>query len=295
MIALLQSMRLHQWLKNVLLFVPFALALPQLGSRDLVTAFFSFVCLCFLTSGTYLVNDLIDVEADRAHARKRNRPIACGDLPVPVAVMASVALIGSAIVSAAFLSFALAAVLLGYLVLTLLYSVVFKRMAIIDVLAIATMFTLRIVAGMVLLGHSLSPWLLMFSIFFFTSLAFMKREVEFEVTYQAGRQAIQGRGYELNDRNYVLACGISSGMASLVVFALFISTVTEQRLSNYAFPALLWGVMAALSYWMLRMWLLTTRRLMDDDPILYAARDRMSLLLGVAVVMLAFAAQVARI
>jgi 4-hydroxybenzoate polyprenyltransferase/phosphoserine phosphatase len=290
--ALLRSMRLHQWLKNLLLFVPLALILPQIELSHILTYVLGFVFLGLLTSGTYLVNDLLDVDADRRHPKKCRRAIACGDLPMLHAMVASVGLIGTALAGAAFLSLPFAAVLLSYLGLTLAYSFRLKRLAIIDVLVISTLFTFRIVAGMALLNQPPSHWLLMFSIFFFTSLALMKREVEFDLMDQSGRASLKGRGYSIDDRGFVLSLGVSSGVASLVVFALFISAMTEVGVSHYASPGLLWGAMIALSYWVLRMWLLTTRGLMNDDPILFAARDRTSAILGAVVVLSAASAQV---
>lgn len=292
--ALLRSMRPHQWLKNLLLFVPFALSLENLTGGRAAMGILAFMALCLLTSGTYIVNDLFDVEADRRHPRKRNRPIASGDVPLPLAATTAAGLIAAALLGGALLRPAFAAVLLAYLAVTLAYSFRFKRMAIIDVIVIAGLFTLRILAGMLLVSGTPSHWLLMFSIFFFLSLAFMKREVEFNVMHQAGRQVLQGRGYAIEDRFYVLCCGLSSGMASMVIFALFISEMIDTRSANYGMPDLLWGALAAMSYWMLRMWLLTTRGLMNDDPILFAARDRTSLLLGGGCAMLACLAQFIR-
>jgi 4-hydroxybenzoate polyprenyltransferase len=293
--ASLRSMRLHQWLKNLLLFVPLALGFPQASLEDLLICIFGFVLLGLLTSGTYLVNDLLDVEADRRHPKKCKRAIACGDLPLPYAIMASIILIGAALIGATILNPVFATVLLSYLALTLTYSFRLKRLAIIDVLVISTLFTLRIVAGMALLNQPPSHWLLMFSIFFFTSLALMKREVEFELMDQAGRASLKGRGYAAGDRGFVLSLGVSSGVASLVVFALFISAMTEANVSHYASPGLLWGAMAVMSYWILRMWLLTTRGLMNDDPILFAARDRTSAILGTLVVVSVVSAQVVQL
>ena len=291
---LIRSLRPHQWLKNLLVFVPFALDYGQLHGRDVVNALLAFVCLCALTSGTYLVNDMFDVEADRRHPRKRTRPIASGDLPIATAALVSGVLIVAALAAAAELRHAFAAALLSYLVITLAYSFRLKRMAMVDVLVIATLFTLRILAGMLLVSEKPSHWLLMFSIFFFLSLAFMKREVEFNVMSQAGRSSLSGRGYDLDDRLYVLCCGLSSGIASIVIFSLFITETIERGPLNYNAPVLLWGVMGLLGYWVLRMWMLTTRGLMNDDPILFAARDRTSIMVGVACAVLAIAAQVMR-
>ena len=290
--AVLRSMRPHQWLKNLLVLVPFALSMGALHAGDAGLALLAFACLCALTSGTYLLNDLFDIDADRRHPRKRNRPIASGDLPVAVAVAASAALVVGALLCACALRLAFAAALGSYLVITLAYSFRLKRMALVDVVVIAMLFTLRILAGMLLVSEKPSHWLLMFSIFFFLSLAFMKREVEFNVVSQAGRSTLSGRGYDLADRLYVVCCGISSGIAAVVIFSLFITATIERSQLNYQAPELLWGVMGLVGYWVLRMWMLTTRGLMNDDPILFAARDRTSVLLGAVCAVLAVCAQV---
>ena len=290
--SLLRSMRPHQWLKNLLVFIPFALTLDQLDGRALAKALAAFACLCLLTSGTYLINDLFDVEADRRHPRKRKRPIANGDVPIPAAMAASAVLTLTALIVSLALNGTFAAALFCYLGITLAYSFRLKRMAMVDVLVIATLFTLRILAGMLLVSETASHWLLMFSIFFFLSLAFMKREVEFNVMHRAGRDALQGRGYAMDDRMYVLSCGLSSGMASLVIFSLFVTDTLGMGQANYGAPVLLWGVMGVLTYWLLRMWLLTSRGLMNDDPILFAARDRTSLILAGACALFVVAAQV---
>jgi 4-hydroxybenzoate polyprenyltransferase/phosphoserine phosphatase len=293
--ALLKSMRLHQWLKNLLLLVPLVLIAPRAGSADILIFLSGLLLFGLLTSGTYLVNDIMDVEVDRRHPRKLRRPIASGDLPLPLAAAAACGLIGMAAAGAVLLSAPFAVTLLAYLVLTLAYSFRLKLIPLVDVLVIASLFTLRIVAGMVLVGQPPSEWLLMFSIFFFFSLALMKREVELSVMSQTGATALQGRGYALDDRALVMSFGISSGVASLVVFALFVSSIGEQPSSPYASPVLLWGAMAALSYWIMRMWLLTARGLMHDDPVLYAARERASLILAAVVAVFVLAAQLVRL
>ncbi len=290
--ATLRAMRPHQWLKNLLVFVPFALSMGELRLSDAGIAALAFVCLCALTSGTYLVNDLFDIDADRRHPRKRLRPIPSGDLPMATACGVAAALIVGSLLCACLLRYAFAAALGSYLLITLAYSFRLKRMAMVDVLVIAMLFTLRILAGMLLVSEKPSHWLLMFSIFFFLSLAFMKREVEFNVVHQAGRTTLSGRGYDLDDRLYVLCCGLSSGIASVVIFSLFITATIERSQLSYQTPELLWGVMGLVGYWVLRMWMLTTRGLMNDDPILFAARDRTSLFLGAASAALAVCAQV---
>ncbi len=289
---ILRAMRPHQWLKNLLVFVPFGLSLGHIGRGGMVMALLAFVSLCLMTSGSYLINDMFDLEADRRHPRKRQRPIAAGDVSIPVAGLASLGLIGAALLLGVVLKPLFAAALAAYLCITLAYSFRLKRLAMVDVLVIAVLFTLRILAGMLMVNEAPSHWLLMFSIFFFLSLAFMKREVEFNVMHQAGRQVLSGRGYAMEDRMYVLSCGLSSGMASIVIFGLFISETASLQQANYGAPILLWGVMFCLTYWILRMWLLTTRGLMNDDPILFAAQDRTSILIATASALLAVASQV---
>jgi 4-hydroxybenzoate polyprenyltransferase len=288
--ALLRSIRPHQWLKNLLIFVPLFLVVSAATASQIALFLVSFALLSALTSGTYLINDLLDLNADRAHPRKRSRPIASGDLSLPLAGLASLTLVGIGLIGGSLISPSFLACLLSYLVLTLAYSFRLKQIALVDVMVIAVLFTVRILTGMVLLGQRPSPWLLMFSIFFFFSLALMKREVELSPLAGSDEKAA-GRGYNAGDRTFVVSFGISSGVASLVVFSLFISTITERSVSNYASPAVLWGAMAAIGYWLARMWLIAARGEMHDDPIFYAAKDKTSLALGALTIVLAACAQ----
>jgi 4-hydroxybenzoate polyprenyltransferase/phosphoserine phosphatase len=290
----IRSMRLHQWVKNFLVFVPLALNLPRIEAADIWTFLAAFVLFGLLTSGTYLLNDLLDVDVDRLHPSKRRRAIASGDLPMSTAACVSAGLVVVAMLGAFFLAPVFAVILASYLILTLAYSLWLKRLPMLDALVIAILFTLRIIGGMVLIGFPPSHWLLMFSIFFFFSLALMKRAVELRVVEQAGGEALRGRDYIIGDTVLVLTFGVSSGVASLVVFALFVSTTIELSDFRYGSPIFLWGVMTTLSYWMVRMWQMVNRGLMDDDPILYAVRDRTSLVLGAIVAIFVVCAQVLR-
>jgi 4-hydroxybenzoate polyprenyltransferase/phosphoserine phosphatase len=292
--SVIRSMRLHQWVKNLLIFVPLALNLPRLEAADIWTFLAAFVLFGLLTSGTYLLNDLLDVDADRLHPSKRRRAIASGDLPMLVAAYVSAGLVAVAIVGAFFLVPVFAIILANYLILTIAYSFWLKRLPMLDALVIAILFTLRIIGGMVLIGFPPSHWLLMFSIFFFFSLALMKRAVELRMVEQAGGEVLRGRDYIIGDTVLVLTFGVSSGVASLVVFALFVSATIEFNDFRYGSPIFLWGVMITLSYWMIRMWQMVNRGLMDDDPILYAIRDRTSLILGAMVAIFVVCAQVLR-
>jgi 4-hydroxybenzoate polyprenyltransferase/phosphoserine phosphatase len=293
--ALFKSMRLHQWLKNLLVFVPLALMAPRANLSDFVTFVSGFLIFGLLTSGTYLINDILDIEADRRHPSKLRRPIAIGDLSLPIASASAALLIGISLICSLFLSRPFAFTLIAYLILTLAYSFRLKRIPLIDVLVIASLFTMRIVAGITLVSQPPSEWLLLFSAFFFFGLALMKREVELSLVGQTGAKVLQGRGYALEDRTLLMCFGVSSGVASIVVFALFVSSMVEQSASPYVSPQWLWGAMAVLSYWMMRMWLLTIRGQMNDDPILYAASDRASLIMAALVAVFVLAAQLVRI
>ena len=289
--AIIQSMRPHQWLKNLLVLVPLGFLGVRATTSDVVIFLIGFVLVGLLSSGTYVINDIVDVEYDRKHSRKATRPIASGALSFPVAAIAAAILIGSALAGAFWLSRPFALTLITYLVLTLAYSFYLKRIPLLDVLVIATLFTLRILAGMALVNEPLSHWLLMFSVFFFFSLALMKREVELTATESAGATVSRDRGYVVGDRALLLAFGASSGVASLVVFALFTSAMVEDPKPSYASPEWLWGVLGVVSYWLMRMWLITARGLMTEDPILYAARDRVSLMLAALIVAFVAVAQ----
>jgi 4-hydroxybenzoate polyprenyltransferase len=289
-VSIVRSMRLHQWLKNILLLIPLLLVAARATLGDVLNFAIGFVLLGLLVSGTYMLNDIVDVEADRLHPRKKARPIAAGFLPLPTAAATGAALIVVALTGSFLLKFSFALTLLSYLLLTTAYSIFLKPVPLLDVLAIAALFTLRLIAGMALGAEAESEWLLVFSIFFFSSLALMKRYLEFSAMSE-GLRVLQGRGYATDDRSFVGVFGISSGVASLVVFALFVSSVVQDPASPYTAPVLLWGALAGLSYWVMRMWLLAGRGVVDDDPILYAMRDRTSLLLAALVGAFVFAAQ----
>jgi 4-hydroxybenzoate polyprenyltransferase len=292
--SLISAMRLYQWLKNLLLFVPMVLIISQLDLREAAIFAAGFLVLGLLASGTYLINDVLDIEADRQHPTKQYRAIASGDLLPTTAVAVGVGFILVALVGAWLLLPAFGLAALAYLILTLAYSFSLKQVALLDVFVVATLFTLRVLAGMVLLRQPPSVWLLTFSVFFFLSLALMKREVELNVVQRQDKTVSHGRGYTTADRGFVTTFGIASGVASLVIFSLFVSAGGSSE-ANYAAPAALWGSMAVLGYWLAHMWLLTTRGEMNDDPILYAARDRTSLFLGLLTLAFALAAQVFRL
>jgi 4-hydroxybenzoate polyprenyltransferase len=270
----LRALRVHQWAKNALVFVPAILALPVLKPVQSVQFLLAFAVLSLLASATYLVNDLADLSADRAHRSKRNRPLASGAIPLSHAV-AAIGLIGAAAAGlASLLPVAILPPLFLYLATTLAYSFHIKRVPVLDVLCLGLLFTLRIQAGTTLNPGPAPYWLFAFSMFFFTSLALVKRYTELRAS--AAADAVPGRGYIAGDLAFVLAAGMASGMASLIVFLIYLG---DQHFNRDLFqqPQWLGGAGIVLAYWLMRVWLLATRDQMHDDPVLFAVRDRASL------------------
>lgn len=280
---LLRAVRLHQWVKNLLVFVPLLLthqisSLPQLSSAAL--AFFAF---CFCASSVYVQNDLLDIEADRHHPRKRFRPFASGKLSIRFGLLLAPALLLAALVVSSWLPPTFLAVLGVYFVATLAYSLYLKQQPIIDVLTLALLYVMRIVAGGVAIGVVLSPWLLAFALFFFLSLAYVKRYSELRDLEQGG--SLRARGYVHSDLEGLADLGVSSGYVSALVVALYInSSVVTQ---DYRSPALLWLICPLIVYWLSRVWLLARRGQVHDDPIVFALSDRISYIVGALVVAIA--------
>ncbi len=289
--ALLRAMRPHQWVKNLLVFASFGLAVRNIDNHVVAKFLATFAAFCLLTSGTYLINDLTDLALDRQHPSKRRRPLASGRLPIAVAIPASLLLIGVGLAGGFMANVMIGATLAVYLGLTLAYSFALKRRAIVDVIAIAALFTARIVAGAFAYDTPVSHWIIIFSLLLFTSLALMKRTVETASLDATGADSIVGRGYFAKDYPFLVSMGIAFGVGALIVFSLYVSDMIA-TLAQYRSPDALWLAVAGLGVWMMRMWLKTTRGEMNDDPILYAVRDRVSLGLGLFVFLVALLAQI---
>ncbi|SAK71545.1 Decaprenyl-phosphate phosphoribosyltransferase [Caballeronia fortuita] len=272
-----KALRLHQWLKNLLIFVPL-LAGHKLGSPELVgAAVLAFFAFGLCASSVYLLNDLFDLEDDRHHPVKKNRPLAAGTMPLLWGVgLCPVLLIAAFAISLALLPWRFNAVLLGYYALTLAYSLALKRHVMVDVVTLAALYTLRIIAGTAAIGVHLTFWLLAFSMFFFLSLALVKRYAELHATLKAGREKTRGRGYMSSDLSVVSSLGAASGYLSVLVLAMYIQD--ERTAALYRHPQYIWFACPVMLYWISRTWLIAHRGEMNDDPIVFAARDRISLL-----------------
>jgi 4-hydroxybenzoate polyprenyltransferase/phosphoserine phosphatase len=270
-----RALRLHQWIKNLLLFVPLLTSFSLLDVGRLTALMIAFFAFSLTASATYVVNDLWDLDSDRAHHRKRHRPFASGDIPIAKGLLVA----GSALVIAFLIALNVSQnfllMLLLYLVLSSAYSWVLKRYVLIDVLTLSVLYTLRILAGSVVIEVSLSYWLLAFSVFTFLSLALMKRCSELVSLSNTGQDSVPGRDYRVADLVVLWPLGVGSAVSAVVVFGLFINA--PETLARYAAPELLWLAALGLIYWLSRLWIKTTRGEMHDDPIVFAVKDKGSI------------------
>jgi 4-hydroxybenzoate polyprenyltransferase len=279
----------HQWAKNALVVVPL-LAAHRLGDvLTLSQALLAFVAFSLCASSVYLLNDMLDLEADRQHHSKRNRPFAAGTLSLLFGLGATPVLLVLALALCTLLPFKFFIVLVVYYIATLAYSFGLKKVVMVDVLALAGLYTIRIVAGAAATAIPLSFWLLMFAVFMFLSLAIVKRYAELHAMRQQGKLSAQGRGYQVEDISLLQSLGTASGYLSILVLALYLNSPDIAVM--YRHPKWVWGLVPIMLYWVSRIWMETHRGRMHDDPLVYALKDRISLVTGVAAgVLLAFAA-----
>jgi 4-hydroxybenzoate polyprenyltransferase len=275
---LLRALRPHQWIKNLILFVPVITAHELSNQTTMTRALLAFVAFCLAASAVYLLNDLLDLDSDRHHATKRNRPFAAGDLPLQYGLIGAPLLLLAALGLSFVLSPQYALVTGCYFLFSTSYSWHVKRLALFDVLMLATLYTLRLVAGHVATGIAWSIWLLAFSMFIFLSLALMKRFQEIQVVREQNGHELKGRGYTSAHHGSVVTLGIVSGLAAVVVLGLYVNSAKVVEL--YAHPKLLLLACPLLLVWICRVWLLTYRGKMHDDPTAFAFKDWVSYLIG---------------
>ena len=273
-------MRIPQWSKNLLIFLP-ALAAHLLAAPEIVKLVLGFLAFGFVASSIYVFNDLLDLAADRDHPAKRFRPFASGRVPISHGLMMFAILFPLGFGVACFVSPSFVSVLCLYGAVTMLYSLVLKRIAVLDVFTLSGLYSLRLFAGAVAVEIPLSLWMLAFSTFLFLSLALVKRFTELQSRSNAGGGAPSGRGYLLEDAPLVMMLAGASGYASVVVLALYVNSPKVVELYNA--PQGLWLVCVLLLYWVTRLLLLTHRGAMHHDPIEFALTDRASLLTAVAI------------
>ncbi|RMG41897.1 MAG: UbiA family prenyltransferase [Candidatus Dadabacteria bacterium] len=276
--VLLRTLRVHQWSKNVLLFVPLMLA-HRLKEVDLVLqAFYGFFAFSLCASAGYIINDILDLDADRQHRSKKFRPIASGEMPLKVAFL----LVPLLLIFAGMLSwllpdkFLLLVVL--YFLATVSYSVWLKKIVLVDVIVLALLYTIRIIAGGAATTVPVSHWLVVFSMFLFLSLACVKRYAELKMLDGSDSDKITGRGYDSADINLIGRFGVSAGYISVLVIAMYVHGGDVQNL--YTLPEVLWLICPLLLYWVSRIWLIAEHGKLNDDPVVYALLDRVSYLVA---------------
>lgn len=286
--AALKAMRPHQWAKNALVMVPAVTSGALLDPRVLLAALGAALLMSLVASSIYLVNDLLDLDADRAHRTKCNRPLARGDLSIPAAVVLAALLAVAGIGGAWLLGGAeLMAWLAVYVAATLAYSLRLKAVMVADAIVLASLYTIRIWIGGVAIGVPLSFWLLLFSVFLFLSLAYLKRYVEIREAADSHR-LIKGRGYVGGDLDVVMSSGVGAGMVAILVLALFAHE--PEAVSHYASPQLLPLLCIPLLYWINRVWMMARRGEVEGDPVAFAVRDPRSLAVGAAMAAILLAA-----
>jgi 4-hydroxybenzoate polyprenyltransferase/phosphoserine phosphatase len=278
--TLRRLLRVHQWMKNALLFVPL-FAAHKFAQTDLWPGLLSaFAAFSLCASAVYVANDLLDLESDRQHPRKRLRPFASGAVPAWVGVALVPVLLAASSLLALQVRGAFPGWLLCYFLVTCAYSWVLKRMVLIDCLTLALLYTLRVIAGAAAIHNALSFWLLAFSVFLFLSLAFVKRYAELLTHLQQGRMRAHGRGYYASDAPLVQLLGVTSGYAAAVVLAMYLNSDAVVEL--YRVPEMVWGAVPVLLFWISWMWMQAHRGEMHDDPLVFAVKDPTSLVAGLA-------------
>jgi 4-hydroxybenzoate polyprenyltransferase len=287
-LALVRALRPHQWVKNLLVFVPVVLDHKLFHAETMARAGTAFFAFCCAASGAYILNDVFDLEADRRHPTKRHRPFAAGTLNPTLGFVLVPALLVIAVAASWSLPRGFLELLVLYVVLTSAYSLHLKRIAVVDVLLLAGLYTLRVLAGIAAAEVRFSTWLLAFAMFLFLSLAFLKRYTEVSAMEGAATEQVRRRGYIRGDREWLGSMGGASGYLSVLVLALYINS--EQVVALYRRPLALWLACPLLLFWTSRMWLLAHRGRIHDDPIVATVRDPASYVIGALVALVMYLA-----
>ncbi|UTW44891.1 UbiA family prenyltransferase [bacterium SCSIO 12696] len=280
-----KAARPHQWAKNCLIFVPLIFSHQYLDIASVGLSVVAFFAFSFCASGIYIVNDLLDIESDRTHPEKKNRPFASGNLSIRAGAISSAILILSAFLACSLLLNTKTVIVLSvYFLITNLYSFYLKHYSTIDVISLTCLYTIRIVAGSTVIAAPLSPWLLNFSVFFFLSLAYMKRYIE--VSSLSDQEKVNGRNYKKDEIDVIMTTGIVNGGLATLTLSLYLNS--EYVVESYASPQILWLICPLLLFWIYRAWLWAKRGKISMDPVVFALKDKISLvsvlLAGIAVI-----------
>ena len=284
--VLTKLLRIHQWAKNILIFVPLILSHQFNSATNIMLALKAFISFCLMASSVYILNDILDVENDRKHPEKRFRPIPSGDIQLPIAITAFVLLSTSSVfMSLQLNSWTLALYPLFYLVLNLFYSAYLKQLLIVDICVLTSFYLIRLFYGGAATGFELSYWMVSFSFFIFFSLAVIKRYIEIHKLFHLqGRKSSTGRAYQFDDMPILLGIGIATGIASVIVLSLYFQFGAKQEL--YSNPKYLWGIEVLILVWICNIWVRAVRGKVDDDPVKFALTDKFSLVTAGFIVIL---------
>lgn len=286
--TILKQIRVHQWIKNTLIFLPPLLAHKN-SIDDYILAIWGFFAFSLIASGIYVINDLADIESDRNHPSKSKRPIASGKLKILTSLkLIPLLLLSGLFISIVFVGNHFTNILLLYTALTILYSFKLKKMYLLDMITLSMLYTIRLISGGIATNTELSPWLFSFAMFVFLSLGAMKRYTELIGLSVLNSTKVRGRDYYIDDIPLIGTIGISSGIISTLVFTLYI--VNPDVIILYQNPHLLYFIAPLVLYWILRMWFIAHRGEMDDDPIVFALKDKTSYLITAIIFMIAIGA-----
>lgn len=270
--TLLKSLRVHQYAKNGLIFLPWVLGHAYSDVHQLFYLLLAFVSFSLLASSVYVLNDLLDLPSDRVHHRKKKRPLASGRLSIKHGVLLGGVCFILAWVLATRLPVHFRWVLIFYYIVTVLYSFWLKRLLLVDVITLSCLYTVRVLAGMAVINAGYSKWVLLFSLFFFTSLAFLKRFAELHFARKENIQKLNGRNYHVAHIDVISMFGVCSGYLSVLIIALYLNSVKAVML--YQYPILLYAACPVFLYWISRMWLIAADGNMHDDPVVFAIKDK---------------------
>jgi len=272
--VIFKEIRVYQWVKNLLIFVPLLLSHTFLISDLVIDSIIAFIAFSLCASSVYVINDICDVEADKKHPVKKFRPVAAGSISISTAKIIAVILFSIALVIALNLNQQFVWVFCAYFILTLAYSFGLKAITLIDVLILGGLYTFRLIAGVVVINVEISYWLIVFSFFVFMSLAIIKRFIELKNMQSRNETVMTHRGYEVSDTGLLLIMGVVSSYIAVLVVALYIHDPLV--VTKYSSPVWLWFVIPAMTYWLSRIWMIANRGNLTEDPVLFALKDRVS-------------------
>ncbi|MDT3740591.1 MAG: UbiA family prenyltransferase [Candidatus Kapabacteria bacterium] len=286
--VIIKQIRVHQWIKNLLIFLPPLLA-HKIIIGDYISAIWAFFAFSFIASGIYVINDLADIESDRNHSGKKNRPAASGQISILACIkLIPLLLIAGFVISLLTLDMEFTLILLAYMIITIMYSFKLKKIYLLDMITLSMLYSIRLISGGIASDTILSPWLFSFSLFIFLSMGAMKRYTELLVLSVDNKTKTRGRDYYVEDIPLITTIGISAGIVSTLIFTLYIDNPDVMVLYNT--PFYLYFITPVVLYWILRMWFITHRGLMNDDPIVFALKDKVSYIVAVIIFVIAYGA-----